>query len=447
MAYDFLGGLSTITLKRPIQPVKVVAPDPKILFLHGGENEGQYQSFIEAVSALAQAFKFLSAEDQAKYQHGVGTAYSNLEFSPDASDWDLLCGVNGDDGAILDGISYFDWDAIKSIGAGQSFYQIAKSGAISGYTDEQAFDLMCSMAESKERVFSILHEIFGDSANLTDDNAVIDNISAWLSQYTEVDPHNLGILKMFFGMQSDFINTLDAYMNCETYWGSDLLDPQVDFSDTLRAKVESYIASLTGDSKTAAESLEAMWFSDAPRYDKVGDTRTEELDKTEGSWVKFFQDKMDKFSSEEVARVIIGHIMNRSANQKYIKAKKQYENDKDELIQDEMATLKIQSKNSAESKKLLQALLSRSSKASRSSRAAGKRSSVPARRSPVVRGRTAVSVRKAPVAFVPKHLASRAALKSAPSQHIAAPRVKAAPKAQIKHVQAKKDRKDPNKVI
>ncbi|MFH1709847.1 MAG: hypothetical protein ABH860_02100 [bacterium] len=383
MAYEFNGGISTLTLRKPSQPAKPAAPDATKIFLHNGENAGKYGSFIEAVSDLAQAFKFLPKYDQLKYQYGsptastlteyeaaikeggwtddteflaetfskqsdpknanliwgqgLGRAYSNLEFSPDASDWNLLDGV--------------------STGSGQSFYQIAKSGVISTYTDEQAFELMCSMTESKERVFNVLYDIFGDSSNLTNDSAVITNISNWLSDYTEVDPHNLGILKMFFSMQTDFINTLSAYMNCETYWGGDLTTPALssdlgDFSDTLETKVDSYISSLSGDAKDAAEALKTKWSTQPSRWDKVGDEWTGELVGTDGdfsfntsgSWVEFFQDKMDEFVAKEVVRVISCSIMRRSADKKYKDKKAEYEGKKEDLILDEIFLNKMQAK-------------------------------------------------------------------------------------------------------
>jgi len=487
MGYEFNGGLSTLSLRKPSQPVKTEAPDAKTLFLHSGENASQYQSFIEAVSDLAQAFKFLPKYDQMKYQYGVpnasadpaivaeydaalsefdytndeifgnfskqtdpkyanliwgegaGRAYSNLEFSPDASDWDLLEGVDSGGSSVLDEInSYFDWDAIKSIGAGQSFYQIAKSGSLSEYSDEQSFNLMCSMTESKERVFSVLYDIFGDSGNLTDDNTVIENISAWLDQYTEVDPHNLGVLKMFFGMQTDFINTIDAYVNCETYWGGDLTSPVLsdelgNFSDTLRTKAESYISTLSGDQKAAAESLESMCFSQAPRYDKVGDKWTGELVgtggdfsvNTSGSWVEFFQDKMDEFGAKEVVRVITCHIFNRSANQKYKKEKAGYEEKKDDAIQQEIFLRKMQAKNIAANRQTFRKNIARSANVSKAIRTVGRRgASAPARRATisavrmpaVIRRRASVAGVRAPAAAgrrVPSVSARRAPVISA----------------------------------
>jgi len=465
MVYDFNAGFSTLTLKRPTQPVKREAPNAKNIFLHAGENEAQYQSFIEAVSDLAQAFKFLPKYEQMNYKYGVpnastdpaivaeydealfefdytndeifgnfskqatpgndnliwaqgaGRAYSNLEFSPDASDWDLLEGVDSGGNSILDEInSYFDWDSIKSIGAGQSFYQIAKSGALSDYTDEQAFDLMCSMTESKARVFGVLYDIFGDPANLTDDSSVIESISAWLDQYTEVDPHNLGALKMFFGMQTDFINTIDAYVNCQTYWGGDLATPVFssdlgDFSDTLKAKAESYISSLSGEAKTAAESLEAEWFAPSPRWDKAGDTWTGELVSTDGSWVKFFQGKMDELNTEEIVRVLSCGIMNRSSSNRFRNEKSEYESKKEDAILQEIFLQKMQAKQMAANKKTFQKLLSRSASVSKAIRTVGRRgSSAPARRASAAGRGPAVSARRAPVA------GARPSVKAAPTR-------------------------------
>jgi len=532
MVYDF-----SLTLMKPSKPVQTEAPDAKQIFLHAGENEAQYQSFIEAVSDLAQAFKFLPKYDQLNYKYGVpnvstdpvitaeydeslfefdytndeifgnfskqtepgygtkiwgeglGRAFSNLEFSPDASDWDLLDGI--------------------STGSGQSFYQIAKSGAISTYSDEQAYNLMCLMTESKERVFSVLYDIFGDpeklgaheDLNLNGIDDVIDHISSWLDAHASVDPHNLGVLKMFFSMQTDFINTLDAYINCQTYWGGDLTTPVFssdlgDFSETLRVKAESYISTLSGDAKTAAESLESKWFSPAPRYDKVGETWTGDLtpakkvsdcqlavnaawaaynscaqtvyDKavaaldravaanadqqtldalnyalntadvnrtdtspaeqaallaniqdaqnalkdananytdfeanTSGSWVEFFQDRMDEFGTKEVIRVITCHIFNRSANQKYKKEKAVYEDKKDDAMQQEIFLQRMQAKNKAANRQTFTRNIARSANVSKAIRTAGvRRSSVSARRATVAGVRAPAVIRRASAAGV-----------------------------------------------
>jgi chemotaxis protein histidine kinase CheA len=414
---------------------------------------------------------------------------------------------------------------------------------------------MYSMLESRERVFSVLHDIFGDSINLTtDNNAVITNISEWLGHYTEVDPHNLGILKMFFGMQTDFINTLDAYINCETYWGSDLPNTQVDFSDKLKEKVDAYILTLSGDPNTAAEALAAkaledMWFAAPPRYDKVGDILTGELTpakkvancqlavnaalaayngcaqtvcekaqaaydsalaaynavaenadpmsdaaiaaltardaaqnaldtakanlaivnqtdenagkteqaallaslqdaqnalkdakaiyadfetNTSKSWVEFFCDRMDEYSSAEVIRVIVGYMMNRSADKKYRNEKTEYQDKKEDVIMDEISSQRMQAKAIAESKKNVKKIVSRNAKVSvaikgraRASAVSGRRPSAirsasrPAVRSaagPAVRGAARTFVRHAAARTTPAHLAAGGAAKRVPSR-------------------------------
>jgi hypothetical protein len=433
MSFDIYSGISTLSLQEPTQPIQMYAPDGTKIFLHAGENVGQYNSFINAISDLAQAFKFLSPDDQKGYQTGVGRSYSNLDFSAEASDWNLLTGADTDNSSVLNEInSYFDWDAIKSIGSGQSYYQIAGSGTIDTFSDEQAFDLMCSMAESKDRVFGALYDIFGDPGNLTNDSAVIDNISTWLSQYTQVDPHNIGALRMFFGMQTDFINSLDAYMNSQTYWGGDN-----NFSGTLQAKAESYISSLSGDKQAAAESLEADWLAPSPRYDMVGDTSVNDLTRTSGSWVKFFMDKMTECSTKEIVRSVVCNMMNLNTNEQYNVKKKDYEEKKDDLMMDEIALQKIQAKAIAESRRNMAKLVSRRRTASVSMKRRSPSVSVKARpmaksaAKPVVKLAGNALVRSAGIVAKKAPMVSRA------------PSVAAAPKAPS--VYAK--RKDEKKVI
>ncbi len=455
MSFDLFGGISELSLQQPIQPVQLQAPDATKIFLHSGQGEdpAQYQSFIKAVSDLAQAFKFLPQDDQQYYQTGTGKAYSNLDFSPDASDWNLLTGADNQgcadnyDSSILDEInSYFNWNDIKSIGSGQSYYQIAGSGAISSYSDEQAFDLMCSMTESKDRVFGVLKEIFGDPSNLTDDNAVIQKITDWLGQYTQVDPHNLGILKVFFGMQSDFIDTLDAYMNSQTYWGSNNT-----FSDTLMTKVGSYISTLTGDKQTAAESLESDWLAPPSRWDTVGGVSVDDLADTDGSWVKFFQDKMTEFATKEIIRSVVCNLSNLSSNQKYTKDKADYEEKKDDLIQDEIWLQRMQAKALAESKRFLQKLLGRKKSLSVSGR--GRSSSVGARGRSTGAGVKAVArpskpvIRAAARSVVGPTIRSLVGAKARSAAASSARSSSVASRSPNQAVQAKKNPRDEKKVI
>lgn len=503
MDFDLFSGFSTY-LKKPAQPLPINPPDATKIFQHTGEDEGQYQSFIAAISDLAQAFKFLPKYDQMRYEYGDplsllskndsaitdyinsmlsdagsgpfalddgnsyspsdiqtqlsvyldyqasfedraaagkileafskyffandtvskqaspanpdvawgwgdGTAYSNLDFSPDASDTDLTDGV--------------------STGNVQSFYDIAESG-ISGYTDEQAYNLMCSMETSKEDVLRALTNIFGAPDGLTDNNAVITNITKWLSQFTTIDPHNLGILDMFFGMQTDLADTLDAFVNCQTYWGGDLTAPGSStcvsstvlgtFSDTLRSKVDSYISSLSDDNqKASAESLESKWFAQTPRYDKVGDQWTGDLvgtdgditTNTSGSWVESFCDKIAQYNTADIGRTFSTLLMNSYEAQKYKTDKADYDQKKDDLMQEEIFLQKMQAKQFAQTRATLKKLLARKPK-----------TSVAAKRAPGVVHRAPVSAKSAPrVAVHPRPpVVSSSAVRNAQSSAIAA---------------------------
>jgi len=508
MLFDFNNGYNTLALKRPTKPVQVDAPDAKNLFLHEGEDSTQYNSFIDAVSDMAQMFKFLPKSDQMRYQYGdalyllgkdndavskyvdalvefeadpvkkaevlgwknifldntktveerraakesiqayadalfaagysaqldpanqnniwgsgMGQAYSNLEFSPDASSWDLVKDDITDntleDVSVLDDINTWfssEWtDFIKSFGEGSSYYQIAKTGVRGAdgklgtsddYSNADAFYLMCSMLESRERVMGRLYQIFGDSEGLAggvdvkggieggsngvDD--VIDNISTWLASYTDVDPHNIGIMKMFFSMQTDFINTLDAYINCQTYWGKDFTasnDSMGLFSSDLFSKVDDYITGLTDPGKkAAAENLMAMWFNlneageatANDRWDRIGEEWTGDVLAAEnnwmtnvsGTWVEFFVDAMDKFNYDEVCRIVVTRIMNRGKERDYKTDMKEYEGKVENMREGERANQKAAANRKAADRKVFSRLIARRSAASKSRRKARK---------------------------------------------------------------------------
>ena len=331
----------------------------EIIFINGPVAEG---------AEISVEFNYESNDMWGK---GAGVGYSNLIFSPDASCWDMIDDdIDMDFLSIFDEINtYFDWDAIKMLGDGLSYYQLAKTLDLNNCTDEYAFNLMCSMLESRERVLGTFQSIFGDPT----DTDIMANIQTWLNNFTEVDPHNLGILKMFFSMQTDFINTVDAYINCDTYWGGDLINRTSTtefggFSDLLKTRVQSYIESLTGDKKTAAQSLMAMWFckdeasnlSLGPRWDTVGGKWSNELigldgdwkNNSSGTWMEFFWDRMDKCTSEEVCRVFLVNIMNHANKRDYEAKKKEYNEKVDDIMSYERFLAKLQAKKKSENSKL-----------------------------------------------------------------------------------------------
>ena len=154
MDFDFSifnDGVDISTLQKPMQPVQMEAIMK--LYPHLGEDMGQYSSFLEVVNDLAQALKFSPTDSDGTWLNALKKGYTNLNLDPSADQWDLIYGMdsNADDSSIVDEMKYFDWNSIKGIGAGQSYYELA-NGDISGYTPEQAFYLMCSMVEARARV-------------------------------------------------------------------------------------------------------------------------------------------------------------------------------------------------------------------------------------------------------------------------------------------------------
>lgn len=387
----------------PMQPLQLQGVS-KVLTTD--TSNAQSTSFIKQVSYLAQMFKFLPKADQQLYESGTSTldltstyskqmspsnpsliwgqgegqTYTNLDIEAGASDWNMVTGVDTSDTALLDEINeYFKWDDIKAAGGDESYYDIASSGDINSMSDKDAFDLMASMLESSSEAYSVFQSIFGDASSLTDDQSVINSISSYLSSYTDVDPHSLGILKMFFGMETDFINTLDAFVNCQTYWGGDLTNPTStndlgNFSATLKAKVDAYISdpnsNLSDAQKTAAQDLENKWFDMTPaRYDMVGDQFTSQLVGTDGdcnvntsgSWVEFFCDKMQTFENKFAIGIAVADTLNRSAQNKYKTDEKTYQDKKDDAIMDDVAMQKALAKKRAENKQTMQKFIGRHS--------------------------------------------------------------------------------------
>ena len=477
MAYDFFNGFATLALKKPTQPVKT--EPPKQICLHPGEDAGQYKSFLEVINDLAQAFKFLPESTGTILKNTFGTRYENLDFLPEASQWDLIMGIEGEgldsiDLSILDNINdYFNWDEIRNMGGAQSYYQMASGGAISSFSDEEAFNFMCSMLESKERVFGAFKSIFGDTEGLGNDTEVIDHITSFMDELSQVDPHNIALLSMFFRLQTDLINELDAYMNCQTYWGGD------GTSNLLMNKIDGYISTLSGGQKDAALDLESMWLTHMPRWDEVGGISTNDIVNTEGSWVNFFREKMDEINNEDAIRTVVSRIMNRSADQKFRQEKAEYEVKKDEAIMQEIYLQKLQAKRRSESNKSIKKVISRRTSVSTAMKAKAKGPSVIRRASSMARAgirsaarpasRPVVKTSARPVSrSVPKHMAVGSAARRAPKHLMAGTQgikkpsaaigahtsgsqgrrnANVQPKAQSQASQSQKHEKDVKKVI
>jgi hypothetical protein len=386
-------------LQTPTKPIHLEAPDATSIYLHSGENETEFDSFLKVISNLAQAFKFLPQYEQVLYESGSttdtdyttsfnadgskcsgitqqkdpqstgkiwgageGSGYSNLDFSPNANEWNLIDDENEsvDTQAVIAEINQsFGWNTVKSAGGNKSYFDIAKGTDINSYDPEKAFNLMLSMLESKQRVLNVYKDMFGDAATLTD-TTVKSKFDIWIAQFKDVDCHNLGVLKMFFGMQTDFLNTLDAYNNTSTTWGKN-------FHDTLKSKVDTYIGTLSDDKRTKAQTLEGMWFASAPRWDKEGTSLTGSViksDRTEmgkaTDWANHVYYKISGFVADEIGRMMSAMLFSQSQTREYNEKKIEYEDKKDELIYQEIYLNKTQAKRQAESKQTMNRLSSRS---------------------------------------------------------------------------------------
>ncbi len=422
MYLDLFSGVSTAGLQQPSKPLKL--GDLMEFYLHPGENAEQYQSFLSVMGDLALAFKFLQPQDAEMDElaktvsdlskqkaengsldaadelrlkqaaaallaiYGIRSGFQNFDASITAGEWNVFGGSNIEfDSSVMDEINqYFasSWNNIRSAGGDRSYSEIA-SGNLDGMSDEECFYLMCQMTESKERVFSRLSEIFGDLSELTDNEAVITHISDFLADYTEVDPHNIGILGMFFDTQSSFLNAIDAYMNCQTYWGGD------GTSNLFMAKVDNYIDGISdAGQKDAALGIKSHWLNDMSRWDMVGDAFVGDLKgpkgpknvaeydadgraiytNTTGSWVEFFWDRLQEFNDKDQLGILVANCMNRSAESKYKNEMRVFEEKKDDLILDEAASKRAQAKRAAEAKRNMARIAgrNRASRAIKSSR-------------------------------------------------------------------------------
>jgi len=313
---------------------------------------------------------------------GMGVGYSNIDFSPEAFDWNLIDDENLADASgssVIGSLNTNFWSQVKSctFGDGMSFYEIAKkigngTMSFSAADGSDAFNLMCAMLETRERVFGTFKSIFGDyTGGALSDTDVINNMNAWLTANNGVDLHNFGALRMFFSMATDFINTLDAFMNFDTYWGGDLTTkvststgPANDlggFYNALMTGVNAYITSLAGDTtkQSAAAGLKAMWQAPNARWDKVGGKWTGELVNTTGSWVQSYTGKMREYGNKDYSRLTMCRMHNRSEKREYDNKMERYNERIEALLTDELAKIRAALKKKAGNKKAANAFMAR----------------------------------------------------------------------------------------
>jgi len=134
---------------------------------------------------------------------------------------------------------------------------------------------------------------------------------------------------------------------------------------------------------------------------------------TEGTWVDLFWGEMDKLQNEEVIRLILCRMMNRTEERKYKTEKADYEVKLDDLRQDEMYLQRIEAKKKSEAKKAFRKMLtgrSKVAKAYKASKKAGLAKALPKR--PVIKpaakhvsnliSATVASMKRAPVSRAAK---------------------------------------------
>jgi len=446
--FDLQQSFSLLAIPRPQKPIKTDVPDGTRFYEH--LDEGDYEPFSEVVSKLFAAFKFLPKWDQMAYEYGdprtvndilelaeyidalgidsfedfefpegfskqaapstssglyfgygYGTRFSNLTYRANASTWQFMDGIDlSQDTVVTDIAKYFDWEAIQDIGGEASYYEIAENGLDSFTTEAtEAFYLMCSMLESRSRVFNTWQDLIGSVTGLGNHESIIAHIDEWIGM--DVDPHNLTILKMLFGMQSDFINSVDAYINCSTYWGDsfEVIDPSdpryslAGFGADLGSKVDDYIKGLEAGSEqyNPAVRLKAMWFktgdyADLPGsaanggcyWDVVDGLKTREIimDETiepSTNWVKYFWEKIKEAEDQEIIRIVVARSHNRMEEAEYKREKVDYETKVDDAKMEEAAKIRAEAKKraarTAGNKKSIQRIQQRSKMA----RAIGKK--------------------------------------------------------------------------
>jgi hypothetical protein len=256
-------GISMLGLSEPSKPIHISYP--KQICKNPGEKSDQYQSFLQVANALALEMKFFSDDYNKAFKSVEGQTYENLDFSPEATVWDMITGqdLHAEDASVVDGIkNKFDWKAINAAIQGKcgiESYDAIINGTdgvnLDDLTYEEAFDLMCSMLDAKERVFGAYEAIFGSADGLSNSGDVIGKVNDFLDNYKSIDPHNMSVINLFFGLQGKFMDALSKFKDNSVFMG----------------KVQSYIdnSGLSDIQKSAANEIKDEWMTDMRRWDQV----------------------------------------------------------------------------------------------------------------------------------------------------------------------------------
>lgn len=175
----------------------------------------------------------------------MGKYLSGVEFYDEASDFDHLQDQinNEPETPVTANISSELWQKTKEamLNKEGNYYDIMMEG-IDSYTPEEAFYLMTSLLESRERATSFYQDVFGEFG--ATNQAVRSAVENWLSKYEDnVDNKKLSIVNFFLNVRQSFFSRIFPMFGATNeFYESDLDKSKAQsFFNQLSEKVGRYI--------------------------------------------------------------------------------------------------------------------------------------------------------------------------------------------------------------
>jgi hypothetical protein len=220
--YAFVNDLEQLKTLRPQR--RLVAQGPDLTrFLTGNTDLEDPTNFG------AEMFKLFSLETTralADPTNGLGGGFKNLDFTPDASEWNhIMEGSRPDPSAdAVANQAYFVNDILTRVGSswpevkallsrpplqGKSYYQIVMDGSYRSLSPRDAFLFLAAITETRGRVIDMYNRVFGPVSATRNDHDMMQYIDRFVETYGS--GHAISLFESFLPLAHLFTDQMTAY--------------------------------------------------------------------------------------------------------------------------------------------------------------------------------------------------------------------------------------------
>jgi hypothetical protein len=261
--------------------------------------------------------------------YGGAYGVAGLQFTADnAADFQHLDNVYVSAAPVNSLISGTLWGKVQNNlkNETRSYYDMMMTG-LDDMPPEKAFCVMTAMLESRSRVTSALGEIFGKPS--MSDSARLAAFEAWYAQNIGEEPGKAAFLQFFLDANQSFVShVLPLFGGGDEHLQSALDKTQAQsFMATLQSKVQTYIASLSGEAKQEASAIWSAWLNP----DDLPTSAQNQTAARDTVWGRQVQDVLQKEMDKIINSNLASRISYRFRQKAYERSKEEY----DEKIEEE----------------------------------------------------------------------------------------------------------------